>query len=131
MIVLDTHVLVWWASRSTELPRRIGALIDRNAAEHPVHASSISAWEIAMLARKGRLRLTMPAEDWIATCEALPELLFVPADNRILLRSVGLPEPLHGDPADRIIISTALQLGAKLVTRDDKLRAYRHVETVW
>jgi PIN domain nuclease of toxin-antitoxin system len=40
-------------------------------------------------------------------------------------------EPPHSDPADRIIIATAVQLGATLITRDDKLRAYPHVKTEW
>jgi PIN domain nuclease of toxin-antitoxin system len=106
-------------------------LIERNAAEHPVFVSSVSAWEVAMLAKKGRLRLTMSAEDWITKCEALPNLRFVAVDHRIFVRSVSLPEPLHRDPADRIIVATTLHLGAKLVTRDDMLRSYRHVETAW
>jgi len=84
-----------------------------------------------MLVSKGRLQLTMDTADWIAKCEALPALHFVPIDNRILLRAASLPEPFHRDPADRIIVSTALQLGARLITKDDKLRAYQHIETVW
>lgn len=131
MIVLDTHVWVWWVSESGELPRRVKKLIDTSAIEHPIQISSISAWEIAMLVKKGRLQLTMSAEDWIAKCEALPFLRFIPVDNRIFLRAVALPEPLHNDPADRIIVSTALHLGARLITRDEKLRAYAHVKTVW
>jgi PIN domain nuclease of toxin-antitoxin system len=91
----------------------------------------MSAWEVAMLTKKGRLRLTMSAEDWIAKCEALPGLRFVPVDNRIFVRAVLLPGTLHDDPADRIIVATTLHLGARLVTRDDKLRAYDHVETLW
>jgi len=131
MIVLDTHAWLWWVSQSRELPQRVRRLIDRNAAEHSVHVSSISVWEIAMLAKRGRLRLAMRVEDWLAKCEALTVLRFVPVDNSIFLRSVVLPEPLHRDPADRIIIATALQLGARLVTRDEKLRAYKHVATAW
>ena len=42
-----------------------------------------------------------------------------------------LPPPLHPDPADRIIIATALQLGATLITKDQKIRDYPHVTTVW
>lgn len=131
MIVLDTHVWVWWVSESRELPPRVRRVIDREAEEHPIHVSSISAWEVAMLVKKGRLALTLSAEDWIAACEALPVLRFVPVDNRILVRSVFLPEPFHNDPADRIIVATSVLLGARLVTRDDKLRAYRPVQTIW
>jgi PIN domain nuclease of toxin-antitoxin system len=81
--------------------------------------------------RRGRLELSMDVGDWVAKAEALPLLRFVPVDNRIALRSVLLPPPLHNDPADRIIVATALQLGATLITKDEKLRGYPHVRTVW
>ena len=131
MIVLDTHVWVWWVAEAAELPSRVRKVIDRNAADHTTYVSSISAWEVALLVKKGRLQLTMSAGDWIAQCEALPALKFVPVDNRIVVRSIFLPGPLHNDPADRMIISTALHLGARLVTKDAKLRRYAHVETLW
>ena len=68
---MDTHVWIWWVSQAPELPQRIKRLIDRDVAQHPVNVSAVSAWEVAMLAKKGRLRLIMPADDWIAKCEAL------------------------------------------------------------
>ena len=55
----------------------------------------------------------------------------VPVDNRIALGSTQLPESFHADPADRIIVATTLTLGATLITKDDKLRRYAHVETLW
>ena len=61
----------------------------------------------------------------------LPFLSFVPVDNSIAVKSVLLPEPLHKDPADRIIISTAVTLGAALVTKDEKILNYPYVETIW
>jgi PIN domain nuclease of toxin-antitoxin system len=131
VIVLDTHVWVWWVSDSPELPRRVQKIIEGNAAKDALYVSSISAWEVALLIKKGRLVLTMSAEDWVARCEALPGLTFVPVDNRIALRSVLLPGPLPNDPADRMIVATALQLGATLVTRDERLRRYAHVKTSW
>ena len=131
MIVLDTHTWVWWVSRFPDLPRRVRERIDRSVHGDAVCVSSISAWEVALLVKRGRLELAMPVGDWLAACEALPSVRYVPVDNRIALRSVLLPDPLHDDPADRIIIATALQLGATLITRDDKLRAYPHVETLW
>jgi PIN domain nuclease of toxin-antitoxin system len=80
---------------------------------------------------KGRLELTMHAEDWIARSEALPFLQFIPVDNHIAVRATQLPGPLHDDPADRIIIATTLSLGGTLITRDGKLRKYHHVKTLW
>jgi PIN domain nuclease of toxin-antitoxin system len=105
--------------------------IDDEAEKAPVVVSSISAWEVALLVRKGRLELTMDVEEWIARSESLSTLRFVPVDNRIAVLSNYLPGELHEDPADRIITATALTLGATLVTRDQKLQDYPHLETFW
>ena len=68
-------------------------------------------FQIALLAARGRLTFTMDAQDWIAKSEALPFLHFVPVDNAIAVRSVRLAEPFHNDPADRIIVATAITMG--------------------
>ncbi len=73
-----------------------------------IYISSISAWEVAILVSRGRLKLTMPANDWVAASEALPFFDFVPVSNSIALKSVQLPDSLHNDPADRIIIGFIL-----------------------
>jgi PIN domain nuclease of toxin-antitoxin system len=80
---------------------------------------------------RGRLRLALDVRDWLSRCEALPFLTFVPVSNAIAVESVRLPEFPHTDPADRIIAATALSLGAALVTKDDKLRNYPHLKTIW
>ncbi len=131
MIVMDTHVWVWWVSGVEDLSPRAAELIAEAVSDRALHVSCISAWEVAILVRRGRLVLTMDVQDWVARSEALPFLRFVPVDNRIALGAVRLPEPLHRDPADRIILSTARTLGATLVTRDERLWIYPHVETVW
>jgi PIN domain nuclease of toxin-antitoxin system len=130
VIVLDTHALVWWLGRGP-LSGTAREAISRHAARRAVYASSISTWEIAMLAAAGRLELTIDVADWITRAEAVDSLHFVPLDNRIALASTRLPAPLHRDPADRIIIATARSLEAPLVTRDARLASYPHVETVW
>lgn len=84
-----------------------------------------------MLVERGRLRLAVDVRDWLYRCEALPFLTFVPVSNAIAVESVRLPDFPHADPADRIIAATALSLGAALVTKDDKLRSYPHLKTVW
>ncbi len=84
-----------------------------------------------MLVASGRLKLTMDAQDWIARCEALPFLAFVPVDDSIFLRSVLLPGPFHKDPADRIIIATALTRDVPVVTKDSKIRNYPAVRSIW
>lgn len=131
MIVLDTHVWIWWVAGQEQISRKAQEEIDRAMEREEVFISSISAWEVALLVRKGRLELTMPVEDWIARTEALPFVRFVPVDNRIALRSNQLPGEIHEDPADRIIIATALTLGISLVSKDTRIRDYPHVETIW
>ena len=130
MIVLDTHAWVWWVAGDRQLSATARREIDHAMGLGRLYVSSISAWEVALLVRHGRLELTMEAGDWIARSEALPFLSFVPVDNRIALRSVEL-DGLHEDPADRIIVATALSLGARLATRDRRLRGFAGLETVW
>lgn len=130
MILADTHALIWWVAGGP-LSKLAVETIERNAADHRLFASSITAWEISMLVEKGRLELTIAVAEWIKEVEALPELRFIPVDNDIAVASTRLPEPFHPDPADRIIVATARSLDAPVVTRDERLIDYPHVETVW
>jgi PIN domain nuclease of toxin-antitoxin system len=131
MIVLDTHAWVWWVTGSKSLSGRARRAIDRAMAAGRIHVSSISAWEVAMLVKCGRLELTMDVVDWVGRSEALPFLHFVPVSNGIAIHATLLPDFPHGDPADRIIVATAQSLGAPLVTRDRRLQEYPGIETVW
>ena len=131
MIVLDTHVWVWWVSGFEPLSLRAQRLIGQAVKQKAVYLSSISVWEVAQLVARERLQLSMAVADWVAKSEALPFVHFIPVDNAIALKSVQLPRPLHPDPADRIIIATALTLGFPLVTRDEKITHYPHVRTIW
>lgn len=130
VIVLDTHALLWWVDRSKELSRRardhIDSLIDKGA----IHVSSISVWEIGALVAKRRLELAIPVEEWVARCESLPFLSFVPVDDAIALVSTRLPGRPPADPADRLIIATARALHATIVTKDRGIRSY-DVPTIW
>jgi len=131
MIVLDTHAWIWWVSSPELLSKTAKKTIDEAITGKKIFISSISVWEVAILVARGRLELTMSPEDWIAASEALPFFDFVPVSNSIALKSVQLPGELHSDPADRIIIATAISLGAVLVTKDEKIRNYKYVKTVW
>ena len=131
MILLDTHVWVWWLSDPDKLSYPARKAVDAAAKSRAIYISAISVWEIALLVSKGRLTFTMDATDWIARSETLPFLSFVPVDNAIAIRSVRLQEPLHRDPADRIIIATAMTMGMPLVSSDSKIQKYPHVKTIW
>jgi len=131
MIVLDTHVWVLFVSNPELLSKRAKRSLDTAMEEKGILISSISTWELAVLVAKKRLRLTLDVTDWIAKSEALPFITFIPVDNSVAIKSVNLPQPLHSDPADRIIIATAISMGAPLVTKDKKMLKYPHVQTIW
>jgi PIN domain nuclease of toxin-antitoxin system len=131
MILLDTHAWVWWVNGQPALSRKAHRSIRQAAEEAGVYVSSISVWEVAQLVMRGRLELAMAVESWVAKSEAMPFLHFVSVDNTIALKSVHLPEPLHNDPADRMIIATSTILGFPLVTRDKRILQYPHVRTIW
>ena len=131
MIVLDTHVWVWFISNPELLSKRAKRYLDTAVEEKAIMISSISVWEVALLIAKKRLILTLELNDWVAKSEMLPFFKFIPVDNSIAIKSVNLPQPLHSDPADRIIIATAISLGAPVVTKDEKILNYSQVQTIW
>jgi PIN domain nuclease of toxin-antitoxin system len=128
MILLDTHIWIQYIDDASLLPRQARDAI--SGRREAVGISSISVWEVFMLERRGRLEMRIPAALWVEKCERLALFHFVPVDNTIARLAVQLPEPMHADPADRIIVATALSLGATLVTRDRKLLEYPHVKTL-
>jgi len=131
VIVLDTHAWVWLVSNPELLSKTAKEAVDASIEKKEVFVSSISAWEVALLVGKGRLKLTMDVIEWIGKSEKLPFLTFLPVDNAIAVKSVALPEPLHHDPADRIIIATAITIGASVATKDQKILDYPYAKSIW
>jgi len=132
MVVIDTHVLVWWVSGVDALSAAADKVIKKTlAGDSEVIISSISAWEISMLIENGRLVLSMDVESWIDEVSQIDGVRFVPVDNEIGIKSTMLPGEFHKDPADRIIVATARKLAVPLVTADEKIIHYEHVKTVW
>jgi len=131
VIVLDTHTLLWWVNDPSTVSKPAKKAIDAAVKSRSVRVSCITSWEIALLVERGRLRLALDVRDWLCRCEALPFVSFVAVSNAIAVESVRLPDFPHADPADRIIAATALSLGAALVTKDEKLRKYPYLKTIW
>ena len=132
MLVIDTHVLVWWVGATGDLSAKSRRSITRTLdSQGEVVISSISAWEIAMLVQKGRLLLSMEVERWLDEVAAIEGVRFHPVDNEVAVKSAILPGEFHKDSADRIIVATARKLAVPLVTADEKILQYEHVKTIW
>ena len=118
MMLLDTHVLLWLRRGDERLGQRARREIDRAWRSSGVGVSSISFWEIALLQTRGRIRLTERVGPWRR--EQLEQgMVEIPVDGEIGIRAVDLAD-FHADPADRLIVATALD-GHRLVTADQRM----------
>ena len=126
MILLDTHVWVWWVHGDPAMSESTRA--KRDASEQSgLCVSAISCWEVAKLAEYGRLYLPCPVFDWLQQALSYPGVHLIDLTPRICAESTQLPGTFHRDPADQIIVATARVLNAPLLTVDEKILAYPHV----
>ncbi|WP_309086222.1 type II toxin-antitoxin system VapC family toxin [Chelativorans sp.] len=132
MIVIDTHVLLWWFGGETQkLSAKARKVLEAERNGGSIFVSSISAWEIATLAAHGRVTFATDVSTWLRTACLLEALTFVPIDNEIAVLSTQLGPDFHKDPADRFIVATSQKLAAPLVTADSKIRSYPSLRTIW
>jgi PIN domain nuclease of toxin-antitoxin system len=127
--LLDTHAWIWLAAEPTLLSQRARKAIDK--ASQALALSSISCWELAMLVERGRIALDRDPQSWIETSLAEFRIELLPLTPAIAVRSTQLGPGFHGDPADRLIVATALVHSATIVSKDQRLRDYPMVATVW
>lgn len=130
-IFLDTHAWVWWVTSDRRLSRRAAQAI-RDALEGDgLWLSIISIWEVAKKVEKRQLVLDRPVRQWLDQATTITGLGLAELTPTILIDSCELPPPFHGDPADQLIVASARQQHATLVTKDRTLRRYPHVQTLW
>jgi PIN domain nuclease of toxin-antitoxin system len=127
-VLLDTCALIWLANGDWMTPAAVRAIVDVGLGGG-IHVSPISAWEIGMLSRpaasRGRALDFLPdAKTWFGRVPARPGIRLAPLSPEIVLDASFLPEPLHVDPADRLLIATARHLGMPIATRDGRIAEY-------
>jgi PIN domain nuclease of toxin-antitoxin system len=127
LILLDTHVWLWWISEPSLLSRSAAATID---AADRIGVSSISCFEVATAAAKGRISMDRDVLEWIEDALTVPRVELVPLTPRIAVKATQLGR-FHGDPADRLIVATAILESTTLVTKDRRIRKYPAISTVW
>jgi PIN domain nuclease of toxin-antitoxin system len=116
--VVDTHVLLWWLEQPKRLSKAQRRLLARNDPAHPLGVSDVTLLEIALLVEAGRVRLTLPLDEWLSRATASPRVNVCAVTPAIAAELAALATTRGWDPADRIIVSTARVLGVPLVTSD-------------
>lgn len=120
-VLLDSHVLHWWAAEPDRLSTAARAAV---ADAEELAVASITWFELAWLASHERIDVSIPIQAWL---EGLSEQVrTVGATPSIALAAVSLPSSFPGDPADRLIYATAVEHGWALITKDRRLRDHRH-----
>ncbi|MBP7963307.1 MAG: type II toxin-antitoxin system VapC family toxin [Caldilineaceae bacterium] len=126
MIVLDTHIWVWWIHNDARLTDKQRTMI-QNSEDQGLGISIISCWEVAKLVELKKLTLHYPIDEWLDTALSYPGVRLLPLTLEIALESTRLPGTFHRDPADQIIVATARLHDCPLLTIDTKILNYPHV----
>ncbi len=125
MIILDTHVWIWWVDGSAQLPHDYSAAIQAEA-PNGLGVCAISCWEVAKLVERGRLQLSAPVGQWL-TLALRPPIQLFPLTPDVAVGSTRLPGTFHRDPADQLIVATARHYDCPVVTLGRLIRGYPHV----
>ncbi len=130
MLLLDTHV--WWWSVS-EPAHLSSTVVERILSTRPSQRAiaSISLWELAMLEAKQRIELDIPVAVWLSRAVTKTGITIIELTPSIAADACNPQGTFHKDPADRIIVATARVHGLTLLTKDQKILEYDHVQSLW
>ena len=129
--LLDTHTWIWWHMNPTRLSRKVKKLISDTEKYEELLLSVISPWEFSKLLEKKRIGISYNPEDWLNKALEMPKFRLIHLSPKIAYRSTILPQPFHNDPADQIIVATAREENATILTKDDLILEYSHVHSIW
>jgi PIN domain nuclease of toxin-antitoxin system len=123
-LLLDTHAVIWLFEDKSLAPKAVSAIEAAYRDNSPLLVSPISAWEIGQLVSRNRISLSATPHRWLARVLATPGIRLAEMSPDILIAASFLPGKPPRDPADRILLATARDLGATLMTRDRALLRY-------
>ena len=129
--LLDTHVWVWWNMEPEKLSGKARDAIEDTNSYSEILLSAISPWEFCKLLEKERIGISCDPEEWMSEALQMPKLRIVPLTPTIAYRSTISPQPFHDDPADQIIVATAREQNATIISKDKLIRNYPHVRSLW
>jgi PIN domain nuclease of toxin-antitoxin system len=125
VILLDTHIWIWWV-QDDPMPDGMRMTIEFGAADG-LAVSAISCWEVSMLVERGRLEIARDLDEWLDLALHPSGVSLIPISPEIAMASARLPGKFHRDPADQIIVATSRVCDLPLATCDEKIRAYPYV----
>lgn len=124
-LLLDTHVALWLDSGNERLRPSTRALIDDCWQQGGIILlSAVTAWEIALLVDTGRVQLDRPVDAWIDRFVSRPGVDAAALGPLAASRAYRLPELEHRDPADRLLIATAIERACPLITYDERIARF-------
>jgi PIN domain nuclease of toxin-antitoxin system len=129
MIVLDTHIFVWWNQNDSKLTNYHRQVIEQER-EYGLGISTISLIEIARLVSVGRIILPLPIQEWFEIALSQEGVILITITPEIAVEVQSLPGDFHKDPADRIIVATARVSDSPIVTVDRKILDYPFVKVI-
>jgi PIN domain nuclease of toxin-antitoxin system len=129
VIVLDTHIWVWWVHGDEHLNKQQTVWLQENEPQG-LGVSIISCWEVAKLVEHDRLALPCSVSEWFDQALSYPGINLLDLTPRIVVESTQLPKGFHQDPADQLIVATARILDCSLLTADIKILNYPYVTTL-
>ena len=129
MIILDTHIWIWWNQDSPQLTSFQKEIIENHRTDG-IGISTISLLEMSRLVNRGRLVLSKPLKEWFSIALAEEGIILISITPAIAIESYSLPGEFHKDPADRIIVATARTYNCALMTNDGNILAYPHMRLI-
>ncbi|MBI4397983.1 MAG: type II toxin-antitoxin system VapC family toxin [Candidatus Omnitrophica bacterium] len=125
LILLDTHIWIWYVSKEIrQIPSAAHAKIVKAEIAGLLRICYFSIWEIGLLEQKGRIHLAMDSLEWVKNAMEQTNASLAPLTPEIIIKSTRLPGNLHADPTDRILVATARNIDATLMTRDERIIQY-------
>jgi len=128
MIVLDTHIWVWWVQNDSRLTQQQQQWL-RDYESDGLGISILSCWEVAKLVEKKRLVLPVDIDKWLEAALAYPGVQLLNLSLPIIVDSTQL-YGFHSDPFDQMIVATARYYNCFLLTADAKILNYSDVQTL-
>lgn len=129
--LLDTHTWIWWHMNPSKLSKKVKQLISKTENYDELLLSAISSWEFCKLLEKNKIGISCNPEDWLIAALKMPKFRLVALSPSIAYRSTVLPQPFHNDPGDQIIVATAREENAIILTKDKRIQNYNHVKSIW